>query len=338
VILAAPLDQKVYDASIHVTREAIGRAQGGLCISATVENRHIILAHPPAWETMLEAEREFAHAEDARLLYVAVTRARRQLLVVRHETHLASGIRADTSPWSKLAPSLAELGTTLELVDRAAPGQKRLERPTGDIQSAAADAHQRVVAATTPSFRRETVTESVKEARFQYRTYDLPMAAGAAWGRVIHRAIEAMGNGRQGAELDRFVRAVVRDEGLTPDHVERVHTLLQAVERSPAWSQLTAGGTPLFELPVMHVASDNTTSNPTGIRILEGVIDAVGTNTAADTNVAPWHIADWKTDTVDDAQWATRATQYQEQVDTYRMILETLTGQSVTGSIERVIQ
>jgi ATP-dependent helicase/nuclease subunit A len=338
VILAAPLDQKVYDASIHVTRESTGRAQGGLCISTTVENTNLILAHPPAWETMLETEREFANAEDARLLYVAVTRARHELLVVRHETHLASGIRADTSPWSKLAPSLAELGTTLELVDRAAPGQKRLERSTRDIQSAVADAHQRVVTATTPSFRRETVTESVKEVRFQYRTYDLPMAAGAAWGRVIHRAIEAMGNGRRGVVLDRFIRAVVRDEGLTPDHVERVHTLLQAVEQSPAWSQLTAGGAPLFELPVMHVTSDGTMSDSTGTHILEGVIDAVGISVATDTNAATWHIVDWKTDIVDDTQWDTRATQYQEQVDTYRMILETLTGQSVTGSIERVVQ
>jgi ATP-dependent exoDNAse (exonuclease V) beta subunit len=66
------------------------------------------------------------------------------------------------------------------------------------------------------------------------------------------------------------------------------------------------------------------------ITMTEGVIDV------AVQGADGWRIVDWKTDSVDGAVWESRVAGYEAQVTAYAQMVETLAGQPVTGSIQRV--
>ena len=61
-----------------------------------------MLAQPPGWEVWATAELEFVEAERLRLLYVATTRAKHELVVAR----AVKGKGFDESQWSKLTAAL----------------------------------------------------------------------------------------------------------------------------------------------------------------------------------------------------------------------------------------
>ena len=334
VILAAPQDDAEHEPAVHVRREASGSA-GWMVVEAAGFRGHTrVVAQPAGWERWREAERTFARAERDRLRYVAATRAKRELLIARCVRVLTSGRRPDQSMWAPLAATIdaaAEGGTPLaaELLMAAAdaPGRRRAGREAADVERAVAEAVARVESAARPTLRIATVTESVKEERETRRSYDLPdeTGEGAAWGRAVHRALEALGRGRSGASLAAFLSAVVRDEGLGGERAGDLASLVGVVERSAAWCALAGAGTALFEVPVMARASAGGVDT-----ITEGVIDA------ASLGADGWTAVDWKSDQVDEPAWRARRAQYEQQVAAYASLLESLTGRPARAAIERV--
>ncbi|HEX6535264.1 MAG TPA: UvrD-helicase domain-containing protein [Gemmatimonadaceae bacterium] len=336
VILAAPVDADPPLPDVCIRRGEHGgtgaRAEGWLAIARErVGNASpVVIAQPPDWDDIQERERRFASAERDRLLYVAVTRAKEELVVSRCVRERKSGAVPDASTWSPLAATLDTLATPIELPVVPAPGRRRVAREAGDIARAVSDADARVRAAAAPTVRITTVTESAKEARFERRAYDVPeqgtgAGTGAAWGRAVHRSIEALGRGRRGDALHAFVAAVARDEGLEAEQRERLASLLGEVERSGAWRRLTAHGAPRIELPVMRCISESGQE-----RIVEGVIDAAALGEDG------WLVVDWKSDDVTDDVWRERAAQYGRQVAAYVEMLSALTGREAKGVVERV--
>jgi len=326
VILAAPLDETPRDPIVHVTRAESGESAGGLCIGYRSGRTHVVLAHPTGWAGMQAAERRFAEAERARLLYVAATRARRQLVVAQAEKPLARGVKPDASMWRPLAPVLDEHALQLAMPETEPAGRRRVERSPASLREAVLAAAARIEAAAASSLHVRTVTESAKEAAPEPAGGRTKAAsAGAAWGRAVHRAVEALGRGRRGASLAAFARAVARDEGLPAGRDAELVALLDAVEASDGWRRLAAAGTPQVELGVMR----RTTEGGRDV-LLEGVIDA------AALGVDGWEIVDWKSDAVDDAAWAQRRGQYERQVEAYAALLADLTGVAARGTIERV--
>ena len=89
---------------------------------------------------MQEKEAEFLAAERIRLLYVAATRAKRELVVSRSARTNTSGAIPDNSLWSPLAPTLEALANAIELPQLPAPGRRTLDRELSSIQSALTEA------------------------------------------------------------------------------------------------------------------------------------------------------------------------------------------------------
>jgi ATP-dependent helicase/nuclease subunit A len=306
---------------VYVRRDEQG-ATGAMVISAD----KLVIAQPPGWEKMAEEESLFERAEDDRLLYVATTRPMRELVVARcAKTTQARGTEHLGWAWTPLATTLAKIGQPLELRVTEAPGRSRVQRSAEELREATDEATRRVAIAAEPTVRVATVTESVKEQRELSRTYDLPKAAspGAAWGRAVHRALEAAGRGRSGESLDVFLAAVAREEELDAERAAALKTLVAEVTASERWTRLMSGA-PAFELPIMRRTTDGE-----GELLTEGVIDA------ASRGAEGWTVLDWKTDNVADEVWAKRVGQYEAQVGAYSSMLTALTGVAARGEIVR---
>ena len=329
VILAAPLDRGEFPPMIHVARGAGGRATGGVVIQYSEPGSRsdaMRIAQPAGWAVMEAAEADFLDAEEARLLYVAATRAKRELIVARCERENTRGPVPDASLWSSLGESLDLLGRSVTMPVSAAPGRRRVERPVAELQRATTAAHARLAASARPSTRNVTVTESAKQEREEEAAYNTPSGGdGVAWGRAVHRALEGMGRGRSGEGLRAFLAAVARDEKLTDVQATALSHTLATVERSAAWQRLLAAGQPMFELSVMLRSREESLDVLT-----EGVIDAAVQSDGA------WDVIDWKTDDVDAASWSQRSAAYERQVSRYGSIFAEITGASVRTRIERI--
>jgi ATP-dependent helicase/nuclease subunit A len=329
VFLAEPTDRKNFEPEVHITRAESGEATGALCIGYKNGNVDRVLAHPPHWADLQSKEAVFQDAEKSRLLYVAATRAKRELYVSQSEITLKAGARPDDSAWRPLAPTLLEHSTPQLLEVTPAPGRKRMERSASTLATAVSEATARVQAASAPSLRFVTVTEEAKgtEAEQSVGAPRIRSTAGRglAWGRAVHRSLEALGRGRTGDSLRAFVGAVAADEELDAAMAADLLPLIERTAASDAWKALVATGMPRVELTVMR-----RTENDGVETVTEGVIDA------ASIGPEGWRVLDWKTDLAEGAEWGDRHARYTKQVDAYVQMLVSLTGHAGSGSVERV--
>jgi ATP-dependent helicase/nuclease subunit A len=335
VVLAAPVKETAHPIRCHVRRTPEGRATGGLCITRMNDKRVEVLAHPEGWAAMEEAEAEFLAAEKQRLLYVAATRARRELLIARPDCMQASGPAPDSCLWRPLREAAEGVGSGAALEPTDAPGRRAAMQGVEEIRRRAADADSRRATAATPAFSVSTVTESAKADRELHAAYGaVPIGGtglGAAWGRAVHRAVEGMGRGRVGESLAAFVEAVARDERLAPDEAglaaaaARLTDVLVRIRGTDAWHALMASPARLLECPMVGVTHDGDRE-----QAVEGVADAVL------LHGDHCHVLDWKSDDVADGAWSERAPTYERQVAAYARIVRALTGLQASAELVRV--
>ena len=209
----------------------------------------------------------------------------------------------------------------------AAPGRRSTSRTPRDMSDAIESARSRLKGASEATMVRHTVTESARLEREESVSYDLPLAKsrGKAWGRAIHRCIEAAGRGRAGAALSAFVAAVAREEELGEDQCAEIRKALDEIMESELWKELTGNGSASFELPVMSIHDDGSRAT-----LIEGVIDA------ATLTGEGWLVVDWKTDAAGPEEWARRSRQYEQQVAAYERILGALSGKATRSVLHRV--
>ncbi|HSR41143.1 MAG TPA: UvrD-helicase domain-containing protein, partial [Longimicrobiales bacterium] len=115
VVLADPHSHSDRPTRLVGERDGTGRPVGWMRIGVPGPyNSFDDLAKPRVWDEKEEAERVFEEAEEARLLYVAATRAEDELLVMR----VGDTRRASRSPWSPLHGWIDGHGGTLEVETR----------------------------------------------------------------------------------------------------------------------------------------------------------------------------------------------------------------------------
>ncbi|HWE40925.1 MAG TPA: UvrD-helicase domain-containing protein, partial [Gemmatimonadaceae bacterium] len=322
VVLAAPYERDPFDPEVWVRRDERG-TRGALVIKVD----DTIIAQPPGWSEKAADEALFSAAERDRLLYVATTRPRCELVVARCEHHTqARGTEYKGWAYGPLGRMLDAVASELKMEVTAAPGRARVSRSAEEMRAAVGAAAARVEAASVASLWVETVTESAKEQREVAREYDMPVARGLgpAWGRAVHRALEAAGRGRSGEDLAFMVRAIGGEEGLDEERTAALGRLVEEVRGSEAWGRLS-GGEAVFELPMMEVRREG------GVEVVtEGVMDA------AVRTAEGWVVMDWKTDEVGDGEWAKRRVGYERQVGRYAEMVTALGGGRASGEVVRV--
>lgn len=332
VILAAPVKRTIFEPTIHVSRNAAGDATGAL----VVRFGDRVIAQPPGWAALQEIEEGFAAAERERLLYVATTRARRELVVSQCETTYATRPPAcDTSAWRPLAEVLEEHSLPLPPAAMQAPRPpgRRIARIDGHaLRAEVQRARARIRESARPGFAVASVTESAKRvdpepeplgSQFSFVRTD--PGAGVEWGRVVHRAIEALGRGRRGDSLEAYVRALAGEAALDAARTDALLAVVEDVQRSDEWKRLVATGPIIVEMPLMHRTVVNGVE-----QITEGVIDA------AALGADGWFVVDWKSDAVSDAEWERRLPRYERQVELYAEMLRAMTGKPARGVVKRL--
>jgi ATP-dependent helicase/nuclease subunit A len=131
VILAGPSGGGGHAVDLKVERDPEHGALGWLSIversGEGYRARKTPVAWPASWHEKEEDEGHYEAAEHERLLYVAATRARDELVVSRRE-----GGRS-RSPWALFEPWLDRHGTALEAEAADPPGVDRLDRTAGSL-------------------------------------------------------------------------------------------------------------------------------------------------------------------------------------------------------------
>ena len=328
VVLAAPFGEKDFAIKRHIERTPEGRARGWLVVQQKDGfNSFKTVARPRGWAEKQARERVFEHAEDLRLLYVAVTRAGHELVVSRPPKN------PEGSPWGALEGWLEDNGTRLELDSVAAPPRERLDTSVAGIAAAVTTATTARSTAAARGFRFRTVTGLVKgdddESASAADPSPLPPSSagpgGYDWGSAVHGVLEAAARGSTGDRLRAVGRSLLLEldrptRSGEPTELDDLIATVQAVRDSALWRRATGASRRLAEVPFALRLEGST--------FLEGVVDL------AFREDAGWVLVDYKTDRGDDPEFAARRRAYREQLRHYGDAWSRLSGEPVK---ERVI-
>jgi len=341
VVLAAPTDPPDHPPTRHVVRDALGRATGWMLVQDGAGRARRTAARPPRWEEHAEAEVPFAAAERDRLLYVASTRPREELLISRSD-HTTL-----TSCWAALHRVLDEGAVAEEIaISRTDPAERKAASPSAAEVAAgiaAAAGRRRTLAAAT--YRDASVTARVKHGRVSGSG---TAARGADWGTAVHEALEAAiagtSPGALRAQCCQLLVALDRptDAAGEPAELDELLALVARVVESPLWIRAMAADQVIPEatfsltlpgetLRNLLAGDRNGESDPGEYAPLEtvhGVIDLVFRETDG------WVIVDYKSDDLTDpAIREARLPQYRRQVDLYAACWAEITGEPVRERI-----
>jgi ATP-dependent helicase/nuclease subunit A len=322
-----------------VDRPAHGKAEGYIVVA---EKRwrfnDTVLARPLDWDQHQAAEEAFIAAERDRLLYVAATRARQELIVARYDV-------ADESPWGAFHQFLEAGHEALIFPALDAPEPARLSRTATDLMAEAAHVRAQRHALSNPRWRADAVTRRVKQgAPLQPVTglADDEIEAGMAWGKIIHALLELAARGARGGALRSAVETALRGEDapLRWHHdPERVQQAVETVERviaSDTWRRAQAADRMLVEAPfavawstaeyralIASVRGPGAAQIGAPVEIIEGVVDLAFLERGA------WTLVDYKTDQEGRNMDPDRRAVYQAQLDMYAACWTRVTGEPV---------
>jgi ATP-dependent helicase/nuclease subunit A len=338
VILADPSRPSRFPVDRHITRDAEGRAVGYLLVQEDTGFASQCVARPPQWERHEDEEIPFGEAEEVRLLYVAATRARDELVIGRCSN------TEDDSFWAPLHPALDDPSIARELSIEVLPpvDRERMTVSAEELVQATEDLVQTRASLAAPSYLTGSVTGLAKgEEGFVAAGSAGAGARGVSWGTAVHRVLELAGRGLRAAELRSACREILIeveriDERGEPTEVETLLALVASVRASELWRRAEAATRRHVEVPFLVGFSGDDAEAlrrivppdpeaPDAERLVEGVIDLAFLEEGRG-----WVIADYKTDVFgsDEAREA-RTAAYRRQVDLYALCWERLTGEPV---------
>jgi ATP-dependent helicase/nuclease subunit A len=303
VFLADPSGQSDHAVKLHVDRRQ-ERVRGYFALygEANAFGRAPLLAHPSDWETLASREAKFLDAENNRLLYVAVTRARDQLVITLR------GKPSEANPWQPLAISLTE---SLELPDPGSQSPPKIEATridAGEVvlaRKAIAARWQSIVAPTYASRAAKQVTFSnaPQAARIDSEG-SAPSERGERWGAVIHLLLQSVMRMSE-SNLDTLATSVLRAADLDVELSGEAVEAVQRVTNSKLWRRARSARRTMTEVPFV-------VSLPSEATLVRGVIDL------AFEEHDGWVLVDYKTDRATVPRVDKLKEIYRSQLTTYR--------------------
>jgi ATP-dependent helicase/nuclease subunit A len=277
-----------------------------------------VIAAPADWVAFETQELTHLDAEEHRLLYVAGTRSRDQLVVGRW----ARGAGKDSAAWEKFAsfltgaPELAvpstasasapqevdlSAGANMQAFVKRLAAHKRLLVPSWSATSVTAEARHIAKIARSVESEADDPTRALAGG-----TPSHGADAGMAWGTLIHGLLEHAMRHKDASREDLTRLAMwltFAQPELRPVIDEAVRTV-EAFTRSEFW-QLASRSDHAVEVPFQFADGDNS--------LLAGVIDLVFKSEES------WEVVDYKTDI--DLQEDRAARRYACQLAAYQRAL-----------------
>jgi ATP-dependent helicase/nuclease subunit A len=366
VILAEPGRKTPRGRNWHVETGDEEERQGWVVVEESREQpwggrTTVPLARPMQWDRMAEEELRFEDAEEARLLYVAATRAMDELVVARRKDRPGS-------PWDLFDAWLDENAQRLDLGSEEVSGAPGLRASATELEDRVKAAERDRAHRAGPTYLFESVTEIAKRLGGEgasegpaersaaadgegsagtatvadgSETGDGPLTTtgvpaptssprGYEWGTVVHAALAAAARGLESAALREVCRSLLVenerpvDESGAPRELEELLILVSRVQRSELWARAMRSSRRYPEIPF---AAPSPGAPGTIPEMIEGVIDL------AFREADGWVVADYKTDVGDDPDFPRRAEAYRRQVDLYAQCWSALTGDPVKERI-----
>ena len=353
----------------HTRRGPEGEAETFTTVSVPAGPfRSRVLAQPLGWSEYQSEETRFLEAEEQRILYVACTRAREELVVAR---------KAGKSRWGIFDAWLKRNAQTLQLARDVPPPRERLGRSAEELIAETDAAAARLRNGVEPSYTFSSVTELAKGMEEEVPGEDRenedarepgdagePGEAGESgevrepgeagepgeaegdgpapvtlrgyeWGSAVHGTLAAAGPGVGREALEFIARALLVEHGRpvdtegAPTELGELMSLVERVRGSALWRRAERAETRHPEVPfVAERPASRNGGARGGPRFVEGVIDL------AFREPDGWVIVDYKTDVGDDPDFPRRRRAYRRQVELYAECWEAVTGEPVK---ERVL-
>lgn len=310
VFLADPLGGwKEHEPQLHVERT--GEVSLGYFTVSKPKNRFSAdkeaFAFPPDWKRVSEEEKKYADAEDKRLEYVAVTRARNMLCVSVYEKESAS----KESAWPDIENALS--GDNVMEPGTALPADKeKLVLTKDEWEKEKALAARSLAEASKMSYEVSSVTKKAKEDTVFSVTGE---GMGRNWGSIVHKALEAAGKGNR-EKLPSLLDGWMEEEEMDASEIPGIIALVDGIMESVLWKRAMGSRERFFELPFC-VTEGNT--------VFSGAIDLVFKEDGQ------WVIVDYKTDDFESDPG--RKAAYKRQLDMYASFWEKLTGEKVKEKV-----
>ena len=269
VVLAHPTSSsKPRRPYLHTTRSRDAGATGYMRVPDGRTGRDLV--RPVNWFEYEEVEQHFNKDEYVRLLYVAVTRAREELVISRWPRKKGS-----SSPWSPLENWLEDNAILLNLESRMASGRDTLSFSTREADSQVKRAVLDLSRRAAPTFLHQTVTSLAKaelspsgsfvdsDSRDSSpslpKSIEEPIASasefrGYSWGSAVHAALACAAESAPGADVQGVFRNLLVEHGRPlddhgePTELRELIGLVRAVQGSTLWSRAKVAKRMLTEI------------------------------------------------------------------------------------------
>ena len=365
VVLANPAQTVSHTRRLdaHTRRGAKGGAEAFAAVTAPAGPfSSWTLARPLEWAALAQEEVRFLEAEEQRILYVACTRAREELVVAR---------KHGKSCWGIFDGWLDRHARALQLAADVPQSRERMARSAADLLAETEAAEAVMSEGARPSYEFASITELAKGGEAEVgeadgadeavaqdmvkpRTEDAAAEPardedgaaesaqsddsatptlrdrttlrGYAWGSAVHGTLAAAAQGVEGEALEFVARALLVEHERPLDErgaPAELDELMSMVGRVRASDLWRRAERADMRQPEVPFAVERPTENGGIPRLVEGVIDL------AFREADGWVIVDYKTDVGDDPDFPARRRAYRRQVDLYAECWEQVTGEPV---------
>jgi ATP-dependent helicase/nuclease subunit A len=310
IFLACPCGHIDHDAEAYIDRLA-DPASGYFTISRPKDQYNDeIIGQPLGWTALAEKERGYMHAEADRLLYVAATRAKQLLIVSRYPAKIA------IDPWSELENSLNKHFELDEVVVEPIAAEKLILAP--DSHRSLKPWRDWVTSAAEPTYLRTHVTGHVKTGS-EFKLQRPSGGRGMAFGSVVHRLIEAVGQGKTLEQAALYAKTIAVEEALDEKWIPDSVTAVTALIESPIWQRGLSAKQKHHEFSFMVGKRDEVSKET----LIKGIIDYLFEEEDG------WVLVDFKTDAYEDEHEQSFIDYYKPQVMAYVQELEQTFGMNV---------
>jgi ATP-dependent helicase/nuclease subunit A len=311
VFLADPLKEISHPPDLHISRSEKGATGYFLASSQAGEFQRNIVGIPPDWETFEALELAYQKAEEERLLYVAVTRAKQLLVVSRYSEKQDKGAWKDIYPYLDKVEELEGEAEPIRTLDKGTVEPEEFEAGKKKI-------YEKMSKSRLNSYATESVTAAAKAADSK-TPFSEDTGRGMSWGRIIHKMLEAVTRDAS-VELELMAENLLKEEERPLNEKGLIIDTIKAITASTLWKRMKESAHALVEVPFSLKPAEEGKA-----KIVSGIIDL------AFKEPEGWVIADYKTDKVGD-NLDGLVSYYRPQVQLYSKFWEEMTGEKVKES------
>lgn len=328
VLLAGPVKNREINAYYHISRGEGGDEPAALgSFVATSRNGHQskLLGIPHNWDDGEPEELRHLIAEKMRLLYVAATRARDILVISTYEEKPTESVWGEFFPYLK-DDQIPEINIP---ISGEMPLSESIEMPQVSYIEpieCADEIGQRLAKICARGYAEEYVTAGKAAHGAADGAVNVEgEAGGMAWGRIIHRMLEAYARNFQ-TNLEQLARNLLVAEHMPEELIAEAGEFVRGVVKSPFWKRVEKAGRKFVEVPFcVEVPTAELHPDLADLpekTVLTGVIDLLFEESGG------WVIVDYKTDR-DESLFSEK---YKRQLSLYRKYWSKVTGLSVSDA------